>query len=156
MDDNIIKNLAAQLGLQVEQVQAGIGAVLRIIGEQASRTDFQQLLNTVPEAAQWMAQATATAAQTGGSMLGQAAQLVGGLTGSGALADAVAALGKSGIGPDMIGRFVPSVLQLLQAQAGADLIERLVAPVPFLRDALGGGTTAMADVLTNLFGRRPA
>jgi hypothetical protein len=50
---------------------------------------------------------------------------------------------------------VPSVLQMLQAQAGADLIERLVAPVPFLRDALGGGATAMADVLTNLFGRRP-
>lgn len=151
MDDNIIKNLAAQLGIGVDQAQAGVGAILKIISEQASRTDFNQLLSAVPQAAQWMTQASAAAAQTGGSLLGQAAQLVGGLTGSAGLADAVAALGRSGIGPDMVGRFVPSVLQLLQMQAGADLIERLVAPVPFLRDALGGGATGLADALNRMF-----
>lgn len=151
MDDNIIKNLAAQLGIGVDQAQAGVGAVLKIISEQASRTDFNQLLSSVPEAAQWMTQASAAAAQTGGSLLGQAAQLVGGLTGSAGLGDAVAALGRSGIGPDMVGRFVPSVLQLLQTQAGADLIERLVAPVPFLREALGGGATGFAETLNRMF-----
>jgi len=151
--DDFIKTLTAQLGIGAEQAQAGVGAILKMISEQASRADFQQLLNAVPEAAQWMSQATATAAQAGGSLLGQAAQMLGGLTGNANLAQAMAAF--SSLGPDTAARFVPSVLQLLQAQAGADLIERLVAPIPFLRDALGGGATAMADVLGNLFGRRP-
>jgi hypothetical protein len=152
--DDFIKTLTAQLGIGAEQAQAGVGAILKMISEQASRADFQQLLNAVPGAAQWMAQATATAAETGGSLLGQAAQMLGGLTGNANLAQAMAAFAS--LGPDTAARFIPSVLQLLQAQAGADLIERLVAPIPFLRDALGGGATAMADVLGNLFGRRPA
>lgn len=149
--DDIIKTLTEQLGIGAEQAQAGVGAILKVISEQASRADFQQLLNAVPGAAQWMGQATTTAAEAGGGLLGQAAQLIGGLTGNTNLADAMAAFGKSGIGPDMLPRFVPSVLQLLQAQAGADLIERLVAPIPFLREALGGGATGLADALGKMF-----
>jgi hypothetical protein len=153
--DDIIKTLTEQLGIGAEQAQAGVGAILKMISEQASRADFQQLLNAVPEAAQWMSQATAAATGVGGGLLGQAAQLfgglTGGLTGSTNLAEAVAALGKSGIGPDMAARFVPSVLQLLQAQAGADLLERLVTPIPFLREALGGGATGLADALGKMF-----
>lgn len=153
--DDIIKTLTEQLGIGAEQAQAGVGAILKMISEQASRADFQQLLNAVPEAAQWMSQATAAATEVGGGLLGQAAQffggLAGGLTGSTNLAEAVAALGKSGIGPDMAARFVPSVLQLLQAQAGADLLERLVTPIPFLREAFGGGATGLADALGKMF-----
>jgi hypothetical protein len=153
--DDIIKTLTEQLGIGAEQAQAGVGAILKVISEQASRADFQQLLNVVPGAAQWMGQATMTAttatAEVGGSLLGQAAQLIGGLTGNANLADSMAAFGKSGIGPEMLPRFVPSVLQLLQAQAGADLIERLVAPIPFLREALGGGATGLADALGKMF-----
>lgn len=149
--DDVIKNLAAQLGIGVEQAQAGVGAILKIIGEQASRADFQQLLNTVPGAAQWMGQATTAAAGAGGGILDQAAQILGGLTGNTNLAEAIAALGKSGIGPDMAGRFVPAVLQLLQAQAGADLVERLVAPVPFLREALSGGAAGLAEAFGKIF-----
>src|SRR4051812_3573264 len=149
--DDIIKTLTERLGIGVEQAQAGVGAILKLLGEQASRADFQQLLKAVPGAAQWMSQATATAAEAGGSLLGQAAQLFGSMTGSANLANAMAALGKSGIGPEMAGRFVPTVLQLLQAQAGADLVERLIAPIPFLRDALGGVATGFADALGKMF-----
>jgi hypothetical protein len=149
--DDVIRNLASQLGIGVEQAQAGAGAILKLIREQAASADFQQLLSSVPGASQWMGKAAEVAAEGGGGLLGQAAQILGGLTGNVNLAEALGALSKSGIGPDMAARFVPAVLQLLQTQAGADLVERLVTPIPFLKEALGGGATGFADALGKMF-----
>jgi len=151
--DDIIKNLASQLGIGAEQAEAGAGAVLKLIREQAANADFQQLLKAVPGASQWMGKASEVAAEEGGGgLLGQAAQLIGGLTGSGNLAEAIGALAKSGIGPDTAARFVPMLLQLLQSKAGADLIGRLASSVPFLKEALGGGSAdGLADALGKMF-----
>lgn len=150
--DDIIKTLAAQLGIGAGQAEAGAGAILKLIREQAANADFQQLLKSVPGASQWMGKASEVASSGGGGLLGQAAELIGGLTGSGNLAEAIGALGKSGIGPDTAARFVPMLLQLLQSKAGADLVGRLASSVPFLKEALDGGAAGgLADALGKMF-----
>ena len=152
--DDIIKNLAAQLGIGVGQAEAGAGAILQLIREQAAHGDFQQLLKAVPGATQWMGTASEVAGGDGGGLLGQAAGLLGGLTGNGGLGAAISALGKSGIGPEAAARFVPALLQLLQSKAGADLVGRLSSSVPFLKEALGaaGGVGGLAGALGKMFG----
>jgi hypothetical protein len=151
--DDIIKTLAAQLGIGAGQAEAGAGAILKLIREQAANADFQQLLQAVPGASQWMGKATEVAGGDGGGLLGQAAGILGGLTGGGNLAEAIAALAKSGIGPETAMQFVPKLLELLQSKAGADLVGRLASSVPFLKDALGGagGSDGLAGALGNLF-----
>jgi hypothetical protein len=150
--DDIIKTLAAQLGIGAGQAEAGAGAILKLIREQAASADFQQLLKAVPGASQWMGKASAVASEGGGGLLGQAADLIGGLTGSGNLAEAIGALAKSGIGPETAARFVPKLLELLQSKAGADLVGRLASSVPFLKEALGGGSAdGLADALGKMF-----
>lgn len=140
--DDIIRNLAAQLGIGTDQAETGAGAILKLIREQASSADFQQLLSAVPGAAQWMGRASATASEPSDNplsgLIGGAAQLLGGLTGNANLSEAIAALGKTGIGPDAAARFMPVFLSLLQSRAGADLVARLAASVPFLAPFLGG------------------
>ncbi|HSN86288.1 MAG TPA: hypothetical protein VL025_05985, partial [Thermoanaerobaculia bacterium] len=87
-------------------------------------------------------------------LFGPAAQLIGGLTGSSNLAEAVSALGKTGIGPDAAARFVPELLRLLQSQAGADLVGRLASSVPFLGQAMGGpGSDGLAGGLSDALGK---
>ena len=147
--DDIIKTLASQLGIGAGQAEAGAGAILKLIREQAASGDFQQLLKAVPGASQWMGKASEVASEGGGGLLGQAADLIGGLTGSGNLAEAIGALAKSGIGPDTAAQFVPKLLELLQSKAGADLVGRLASSVPFLKEALGGGS---ADGLAGALG----
>lgn len=151
--DQIIRNLASQLGIGTDQAEAGAGAILKLIREQASAVDFQQLLSVVPGASQWMGRASAVGGE-GGGLFGPAAQLLGGLTGNSNLAEAVSALGKTGIGPDAAARFVPEFLNLLQSQAGADLVRRLVSSVPFLGQALGGQEGGgLADGLSDALGK---
>jgi hypothetical protein len=151
--DQIIRNLAAQLGIGTDQAEAGAGAILKLIREQASAVDFQQLLSSVPGASQWMGRASAVGSE-GGGLFGPAAQLLGGLTGNSNLAEAVSALGKTGIGPDAAARFVPEFLSLLQSQAGSDLVQRLVSAVPFLGQALGGqGGGGLANGLSDTLGK---
>src|SRR4028119_698744 len=135
--DQIIRNLASQLGIGTDQAEAGAGAILKLIREQAAAVDFQQLLSAVPDATQWMGRASAVGGE-GGGLFGPAAQLIGGLTGSSNLAEAVSALGKTGIGPDAAARFVPEFLSLLQTQAGAARLRRLAPPGPARRQGAGG------------------
>ena len=151
--DQIIRTLASQLGIGTDQAEAGAGAILKLIREQAAAVDFQQLLSAVPDATQWMGRASAVGSE-GGGLFGPAAQLIGGLTGSSNLAEAVSALGKTGIGPDAAARFVPEFLGLLQSQAGADLVARLASSVPFLGQAMGGpGSEGLAGGLSDALGK---
>jgi hypothetical protein len=152
--NDIIKQLTSRLGIGADQAEAGAGAVLHLIKENAASGDFQQLTAAVPEASQWIAKAQATlAGGTGGrtgvaGLLGAGAGLLGG-TGGG-LATVLKLLGQLGIGPDVSAKLVPELLGLLKGRAGDDLVQRLGAAVPGLKDALTG--PGIAGSMGKLFG----
>ena len=140
---NIISTLAQQFGLRPEQVQAGVGAVLQLLQEKAGGTDFQQLLASVPGAQAWIEQAKGLAPQAGvagGGLLGQAANMLGAVTGQGqtGLAGILGKLQGAVFQPDSAARFVPAVLEQLRGGAGAGTFDKVLDQVPGLK-GLGGG-----------------
>src|SRR4028119_2298671 len=78
--DQIIRNLASQLGIGTDPAEAGAGAILKLIREQAAAVDFQQLLSAIPDATQWMGRASAVGGE-GGGLFGPAAPRIGALAG---------------------------------------------------------------------------
>ncbi|HET9227525.1 MAG TPA: hypothetical protein VFR31_12715 [Thermoanaerobaculia bacterium] len=70
------------------------------------------------------------------------------------MAGALATLGKAGLDPETVSRFIPQFLELLKSKAGQDLIARLAESVPFLKDLAGGdgGLGGLAGGLGKLFG----
>ena len=78
----------------------------------------------------------------------------GGVLGSlGGLAGLMGALGKLGIDPETAAKFVPTLLQFLQSKAGSDLIGKILANVPALKNLGGGGGGGgdLAGMLGGLF-----
>lgn len=144
--DDIIRQLAGQLGIKPDQAESGAGAVMNLIRENASKVDFQELLGAVPQAKAWMGKAAQPDGEDGG-LLGQAAGLLGALGGSGAggagggiagIAGLLATLGKAGLSAETVAKFVPALLEILQSKAGREVIERLAGQVPALQALLGG------------------
>jgi hypothetical protein len=134
--DEILRQLAERLGIRPDQAEMGAGALLSFIREHASQVDFQQLLNAVPEASSWIGKTVQGAAETGGSLFGEVAGVLGGFAGS--AGGLLTALAQSGLSPESVTRFVPELLGLLKERADPALIQRLVGSVPFLKDILGG------------------
>lgn len=150
--NDVLGRIAAQLGMSPDQAQAGAGSVFQLIRESASKMDFDQLVQAVPQASSWMkkaagVQAAPAATPLGGlgDLLGQATEMFGGGSGGagGGLAgvgQVIAVLSKLGIDPDTAAKFLPMLLQFLQSKAGADLLGRLAGSVPFLKEVLAGGS----------------
>lgn len=140
---NIISTLAQQFGLRPEQVQAGVGAILQLLQEKAGGGDFQQLLAKIPGAQAWIDQAKVLPQQSGdagGGLLGQAAGILGAVTGQGqtGLAGILGKLQGAGFQPDSAAKFVPAVLEQLKGSAGAGTLDKVLEQVPGLK-GLGGG-----------------
>jgi Protein of unknown function VcgC/VcgE (DUF2780) len=163
--DDIIKTLAGQLGLSTEQAAGGAGAVINMIKDGIDVNDFKKLASMVPEISGWMKAAPKpgdTAGGGGGGLLEQAGDLLGSLTGGGegggllgslgGLAGLMGALGKLGIDPETAAKFVPTLLQFLQSKAGSDLIGKILANVPALKNLGGGGEGGGPDLAGMLGG----
>jgi hypothetical protein len=151
--DEILSQLTASLGSHPGQTEVGAGALLNLIREHASAGDFDQLLKAVPEAAQWMGKAanvaaapqtTPAAGEPGAGLFGEIAGVIGSLTGSstGGVGGLLAVLAHSGLSLETLTALVPQLLALLEQRGGSELLQRIAASVPMLRDFLQGASNA--------------
>lgn len=151
---NLIGQLAQQFGLGESQTEAGAGAVLKFLQEQAGGADLQQLIAKVPGAESWIAKADqlpADGAGDGGGLLGQAAGLLGSMGGAGlgGLGQILGQLQSAGLSADSASQFVPALLEKLQGEAGSDLLNSVLEQVPALKGLMGGegGAGALGGML---------
>jgi hypothetical protein len=146
--DEILSQLTASLGSHPGQTEVGAGALLNLIREHASQGDFDQLLKAVPEAAQWMGKAANVAAapqstpepgEPGAGLFGEIAGVIGSLTGGSTtgVGGLLSVLTHSGLSLETLTALVPQLLGLLEQRGGSDLLQRIAAAVPMLRDFLG-------------------
>ncbi len=139
---NLISSLAQQFGLRADQVQAGAGVVLQLLQQSAASPEFQALIAKVPGAAAWIEQAKALSSSggDGGGLLGQAASLLGVVTGQGqaGLAGVLGKLEGAGFDAGSAARFVPALIEKLKTAAGPDTVDNLLGQAPGLQ-GLGGG-----------------
>lgn len=100
----LLNILMGQLGLNQLQAMGGAGSIFQVAQQRMQPADFSRLSAAVPEMDQYLAAAPRPANAANGNL--------GSLLG---LAENFQSLGMS---PDMIGRFVPVMLQHVQQQGG--------------------------------------
>lgn len=105
--------LESQLGVTQSQAEGGIGSILSLARERLDAKDFDRLAAAIPGAEGYI-----DTAKNLGAVAGPLSNV----------SDLTAALGRLGISPDMIDRFVPAVTDLV-GKIGGDDARQLLASV---------------------------
>lgn len=113
MKDPLMGLLTNQLGVTDTQAKGGVGSMLTLAKEKLPPADFTKVANVVPGAGKYM-----ELAKTLGAVSGPLKNMAG-LNG---------ALGKLGMTPEVIAKFVPTVSNFM-GKAGGGTVSNLLATV---------------------------
>ena len=123
----LVDSLVSSLGVTKEQAAGGAGALLDLAKKQLSAEDFSKVKEAIPDAG-----ALVDAVPKGGDMskaLGDASSMLGGAGGSlEGLAGLAGTFSQLGLNADMVGKFVPVLLDFAQG-AGGDSVMNLLQGV---------------------------
>ncbi len=131
----LVQMLTNNLGVNEEQAKGGAGMLFNIAKEKLGGGEFQQIANAVPGIENLMSAAPTAASEGGGGVMGMLGGLASNLGGSagnlGSLAALAGGFSKLGLDTEMVGKFVPQVLQYVQNQGGdgvRSLLEKVISP----------------------------
>lgn len=119
-DMDLVGLLTKNLGVTDQQAEGGAGAIFNSAAQQMSAEDFAKVSDAMPEVGSLIA--AAPAADTGSGTLGGLSSTLsksGG--GMASLADLAGSFSKLGLSSDMVGKFIPIVLEYAQAQGGDEI-----------------------------------
>jgi hypothetical protein len=126
-EGGLVDSLVSSLGVTKEQAAGGAGALLDLAKKQLSAEDFSKVKEAIPDAG-----ALVDAVPKGGDMskaLGDASSMLGGAGGSlEGLAGLAGTFSQLGLNADMVGKFVPVLLDFAQG-AGGDSVMNLLQGV---------------------------
>ena len=133
----LVQMLTNNLGVNEDQAKGGAGMLFNMAKEKLGAGDFQQIADKIPGIGDLMSAAPATDGDgdSGGGVMGMlggiASSLGGSAVGLGSLAALAGGFSKLGLDTDMIGKFVPTVLEYVQSQGGdgvKGLLEKVISP----------------------------
>ena len=120
LEMDLVGLLTKNLGVTDQQAEGGAGAIFNSAAQQMSAEDFTTISDALPEVDSLMA--AAPAADTGsGTLGGLSSMLSKGGGGMASLADLAGSFSKLGLSGDMVGKFIPIVLEYAQAQGGDEI-----------------------------------
>lgn len=128
--NELVKALVAQLGVTDDQATKGSGLLFKAAKERLGG-DFSKIEQALPGISRLIQAApSASASASGGglgAMLGGLASALGGGSESklGSIAALAGGFSSLKLSPDMIGRFVPVILDTLKSKAGPDILKLL-------------------------------
>lgn len=123
--NELVKALVAQLGVTDDQAAKGSGLLFRAAKERLGG-DFSKIEGAMPGVSDLIKKAPSASAGGGlGGMLGGLASALGGGSKIGSLASLAGAFSSLNLSPDMIGKFVPVILDTLKSKAGPDILKLL-------------------------------
>jgi hypothetical protein len=125
----LVDMLTSQLGVTQDQAAGGSGAIFNLARDRMSPDEFTQVSDAVPEMDSLLAASPAleTSAPSVPGMGGMRLPSMGGssLGNLGSLSALAGPFSDLGMSPDMIGKFVPVVMDYVQQQGGAELMGML-------------------------------
>ena len=125
----LVEALTSKLGITADQAAGGAGALFSLAKQQLSSEDFAKVAEAIPDAGALIEKAPKSSG-SGGAM-GQVSSMLGG---QGAALEGVAGLGEAfsalGLDADMVGKFVPVVLDFAQAKGGDTVMKLLQGVLP--------------------------
>jgi hypothetical protein len=124
---SLVQTLASQLNVTPDQAAGGAGAIFNYAKGALGGEDYAKVEKAVPEAAELVKKAPAVDSTT---------SAVGGVVGkAGGTAAGVASLGSSfsklGLSSDMVGKFVPVVVDYVDTKGGSEvggLLKKVLVP----------------------------
>lgn len=116
--------------INTEQASGGAGLIFKTLQEKLDPQDFSTLSAALPGVADLIQQSPQT---EGGGLMGALGGLAGALGGGsgaagqlgqlGQFASLVGGFSKLGLSPDMIGQFLPLVMQYIQSEGGEQILK---------------------------------
>ena len=119
-DSGLIGNLTSQLGITNQQATGGAGAIFDYAKQKLSPADYSTVSQSLPEA-----DSLTKAAPKNNGM---AAMLGGNRGEAGGIASIAGRFSQLGLSPDMIGQFLPVVLDYAKSMGG-DTVSNLLGSV---------------------------
>jgi hypothetical protein len=114
--NGLIDVLTSQLGVTNEQASGGAGSLFKMAQDNLSSEDFSQIASVVPGIDEMISSATTSSKESGAA--GAVASMLGGDSSAGNLASLASSFGNLGMDSNMVGKFVPIVLEYLQSAGG--------------------------------------
>ena len=123
--NELVKALVSQLGVTDDQAAKGSGLLFKAAKERLGG-DFSKIEGAIPGVSDLIRKAPAASAAGGlGGMLGGLASALGGGSKIGSLASLAGSFSSLNLSPDMVGKFVPVILNTLKSKAGPDILKLL-------------------------------
>ena len=134
-----IQMAAAKLGTSDGAARSAVGGLLKLVREEASPQDAQQLMSSLPGASQLLGARDASTPGDGGAILGGALKKAAGAASGklGATLGLAGTLAGSGLNKSQIGPFVSLFVDYAKQKAGKDVVARILGRVPQLQQLLG-------------------
>lgn len=127
----LVALLNQQIGeINPDQAAGGAGLIFKTLQDKLSSQDFATLSGALPGVGELIQQAPNTS-EGGGGLMGALGGLAGALGGQGAagqlgqlgqFAALAGGFSKLGLSPDMLGKFMPIVLQFIQSEGGEQVL----------------------------------
>jgi hypothetical protein len=114
--NGLLDTLTSQLGVTNEQASGGAGSLFQMAKNNLSAEDFSQIASVVPGIDKMLSSAQSSSQESGAA--GAVASMLGGDNSAGNLASLASAFGNLGMDSNMVGKFVPIVLEYLQSEGG--------------------------------------
>lgn len=125
-DLDLVGLLTKNLGVTNQQAEGGAGAIFNAASKNMSTDDFTKVTDALPEVTSLMN--SATSGSSGSGTLGGLSSMMGK---SGSSLSTLAGLGetfsKLGLSSDMVGKFMPIVLEYAQSKGGSQIANLLKA-----------------------------
>ena len=123
-DLDLVGLLTKNLGVSSEQAQGGAGAIFNAASQNMSADDFTKVTDALPEVTSLIKGVSSGGSDSGtlgglSSMLGQSGSSLSSLAG---LSDTFSKLGLSS---DMVGLFIPIILEYAQSKGGSQIASLL-------------------------------
>ncbi|MEW8625891.1 MAG: DUF2780 domain-containing protein [Candidatus Thiodiazotropha sp.] len=118
--NGLLDALTGQLGVTSEQASGGAGSLFQMAQNNLSAEDFSQIASVVPGIDKMMASAQSSSKES--ATVGAVASMLGGDSSAGNLASLASAFGNLGMDSNMVGQFVPIVLEYLQSEGGESVM----------------------------------
>lgn len=124
MDMNLVGLLMKNLGVSQNQAAGGAGAIFNTASQNLSTEDFAKVTAALPEA-QSLMDAAPVADEGSGALGGLSSVLDKKKSGATSLTALAGSFSKLGLSSDMVGKFIPVVLQYAKAKGG-DVVSGLL------------------------------
>lgn len=122
----LIGILTGQLGINQQQALGGAGSIFQVAQQRMQPADFSRLSAAVPGMDRYLAAVPQAAGNGSNNLWNAAGNMMGGPSGNlGSLVALAGTFQSLGMNADMVGRFVPVMLQYVEQQGGQSTMSLL-------------------------------